>query len=85
MVDTIPVPEQETNIIFVVGVCIQPKFGAGIMALTIFLSTIASVADPLGVTAFVQNHELDVTVLSDLDGDGRPNALIYALTIVDDC
>ncbi|QEH96807.1 hypothetical protein [Gluconobacter thailandicus] len=64
----------------------QPKFGAGIMALTILPSTTAIAAYPPGVTAFVRNHKLVryTTALSDLDGDGHPEALIYALAIADD-
>lgn len=64
----------------------QAKLGMGIIALTTFLSTAANAADPPGVTAFVQNHKLVryTTAFYDLDGDGHPEALIYALAMADD-
>ena len=62
------------------------KLGLGIIALATFLGTAANAADPPGVAKFVQNHKLVryTAAFSDLDGDGQPEALIYALAMADD-
>lgn len=48
-------------------------------------ATAASATAPPGVTAFVQDHKLTRyrVALSDLDSDGHPEALIYAMATSD--
>ena len=51
----------------------------------LLLAAAPSDAVPLGVSAFVQDHKLTrySVALADLNGDGRPEALIYAMATSD--
>lgn len=53
---------------------------ATVMAMTLAAS-VSSAATPAGVTAFLRDHDITVytVALVDLNGDKRPEALVYAL------
>lgn len=50
-------------------------------AIVLLIATATSAAPPPGVTAFVRDHRLTryKVALTDLNGDGRPEALVYAM------
>lgn len=57
---------------------------AAVIASTLAMSA-SSAAAPAGVAAFVRDHDLTVytVALADLNGDARPEALIYAMASSD--
>jgi hypothetical protein len=58
---------------------------AGTAATSLLFAMAANAAAPPGVTMFVQDHKLTrySVALADLNGDGRPEALIYAMATAD--
>lgn len=57
------------------------RFKAILTVIGLLFATTASAAPPPGVTAFVKDHQLARYNIAetDLDGDGHPEALIYAM------
>jgi hypothetical protein len=62
----------------------RASFKTSVTTIGLLFATTASAATPPGVIAFVRDHKLtrcDVA-LTDLNGDGHPEALIYAMPTI---